>query len=273
MTSDKKLQTKKGNARKSTGPRTQAGKAQPRFNSRKHGLTAKTLIVVGEEGQKQMTSQKQLEANRANAKRSTGPRTSDGKARSRMNAVKHGLTAKYIVIGDEDPDEFEALRADLEADFQPSTRLEHELIDRLAGLLWRLRRVPGVEAALVKARQVEAWQNSEHVAWLKYEARHRCNKSFGSDDAALDAIMDGTYDARLRKFLEEVQAEESEQEVADSDRERETWLLMLIRDVENDDALGKLTRYEAGLMNAVTRTLQHLHLLQAKRNATKVISV
>ena len=220
-----------------------------------------------------MTSQRQFEANRAYAKRSTGPRTSDGKARSRMNAVKHGLTAKYIVIGDEDPDEFEALRADLESDFQPSTRLEHELIDRLAGLLWRLRRVPGVEAALVKARQVEAWQNSEDVEWLKYEARRRCNKSFGSDDAALDAIMDGTYDARLRKFLEEVQAEESEQEVADSDREQETGLLMLIKDVENGDALGKITRYEAGLMNALTRTRQLLHLHQAERNATKVISV
>ena len=207
-----------------------------------------------------MTSQRQFEANRANAKRSTGPRTSDGKARSRMNAVKHGLTAKYIVIGDEDPDEFEALRADLESDFQPSTRLEYELVDRLAGLLWRLRRVPGVEAALVKARQVEAWQNSEDVEWLKYEARRRCNKSFGSDDAALDAMMNGTYDARLRKFLEEVQAEESEQEVADSDREQETGLLMLIKDVENGDALGKITRYEAGLMNAVTRTRQLLHL-------------
>jgi len=207
-----------------------------------------------------MTSQRQFEANRANAKRSTGPRTSDGKARSRMNAVKHGLTAKYIVIGDEDPDEFEALRADLESDFQPSTRLEYELVDRLAGLLWRLRRVPGVEAALVKARQVEAWQNSEDVEWLKYEARRRCNKSFGSDDAALDAMMNGTYDARLRKFLEEVQAEESEQEEADSDREQETGLLMLIKDVENGDALGKITRYEAGLMNAVTRTRQLLHL-------------
>jgi hypothetical protein len=220
-----------------------------------------------------MTSQRQLEANQANAKRSTGPRTLDGRARSRMNAVKHGLTAKYIVIGDEDPDEFEALRADLESDFQPSTRLEYELVDRLAGLLWRLRRVPGVEAALVKARQVEAWQNSEHADRLKNEARRRCNKSFGSDDAALDAMMDGTYDARLRKFLEEVQADDSEQEVADSDREQETGLLMLILDVENGDALGKLTRYEAGLMNALTRTRQLLHLHQAERNATKVISV
>jgi hypothetical protein len=47
-----------------------------------------------------------------------------------MNAVKHGLTANNL-IGDEDPEDFEKLRADIERDFQPQTRLEHELVDRL----------------------------------------------------------------------------------------------------------------------------------------------
>ena len=50
-----------------------------------------------------MASEKQRVANRANAKRSTGPKTETGKALSRMNAHKHGLTAETIVIGDEDP--------------------------------------------------------------------------------------------------------------------------------------------------------------------------
>ena len=85
-------------------------------------------------------------------------------------------------------------------------------------------------------------------------------------------MMDGTYDARLRKFLEEVQAEESEQEVADSDREQETGLLMLIKDVENGDALGKITRYEGGLMNAVTRTRQ-LCISPSRAEGTKMINV
>ena len=102
-----------------------------------------------------MTSQRQLEANRANAKRSTGPRTRSGKGRSSMNAVSHGLTAKNIVVSDEDPDEFERLRADLQADFQPSTRLAHEVVEHLAGLLWRQRRVARLEALLVKAYQAE----------------------------------------------------------------------------------------------------------------------
>jgi hypothetical protein len=89
-----------------------------------------------------MTSAKQLKANRANAARSTGPKSRLGKSRSRMNSFKHGLTAQQIVIGDEDPTEFEALRHDLEEEFAPRVGLESELVDRLASLLWRIRRIP-----------------------------------------------------------------------------------------------------------------------------------
>ena len=98
-----------------------------------------------------MTSQRQLEANRANAKRSTGPKTQNGKARSSMNALKHGLTAKQIVIGDEDPQEFEAFHASLITDLKPVGLFEHELVRRIAGDLWRLRRVARMEAAVIRA--------------------------------------------------------------------------------------------------------------------------
>ena len=97
-----------------------------------------------------MASAKQLAANRLNAKRSTGPKGEAGKSRSSKNALKHGLTAREIVIRDEDPDQFDALRAGLEADFKPSTTIERELIDRLAGLLWRLRRAVVLEADLLR---------------------------------------------------------------------------------------------------------------------------
>jgi hypothetical protein len=74
-----------------------------------------------------MASENQTAANRANAKRSTGPRTESGKAKSRKNAFKHGLTAQVIVIEGEDPKEFEKLRAKLEEGFKPRTALETEL--------------------------------------------------------------------------------------------------------------------------------------------------
>jgi hypothetical protein len=97
-----------------------------------------------------MTSPKQLEANRTNAKHGSGPRSKDGKARSSRNALKHGLVSGEIVIWDEDSDQFELLRAGLEVDFQPNSTIERELVDRLAGLLWRLRRLPALEAALIE---------------------------------------------------------------------------------------------------------------------------
>ena len=99
--------------------------------------------------------------------------------------MKHGLSAKTIVIGDEDPRDFEALRAALERDFQPETALESELVDQLTGLWWRLRRVPAIEAAIVKAREAEAYSSVrsdvENNTWNRIynEARERCDNSFG----------------------------------------------------------------------------------------------
>ena len=98
-----------------------------------------------------MSSQQRLEANRANAKRSTGPKTEPGKVRSKMNAVRHGLSAQAIVIEGEDPRQFEALRVGLERDFAPDTTLAREFVEYLAGILWRLRRVPRLEAEIIKA--------------------------------------------------------------------------------------------------------------------------
>jgi hypothetical protein len=55
----------------------------------------------------------------------------------------------------EDAEQFDPLRAQLEAEFDPNSVIERELVDRLAGLLWRLRRVPVLEAALIRARRAE----------------------------------------------------------------------------------------------------------------------
>ena len=96
-----------------------------------------------------MSTYKQKEANRANAHKSTGPTSETGKSVACMNAHKHGLTAKTIVIGNEDPKAFEALRAQLEAEFNPRPGLESDLVERLAGYIWRMRRIPVFEAAIV----------------------------------------------------------------------------------------------------------------------------
>src|SRR3954467_6175357 len=95
-----------------------------------------------------MTSYRQIEANRRNALRSTGPTSPGGKQRSRCNAVRHGLTAETVIRALEDAQDYQAFEAAVTADYDAHTAVERELILRLASLLWRLRRATAIETGL-----------------------------------------------------------------------------------------------------------------------------
>ena len=96
-----------------------------------------------------MTSERQLAANRRNAVLSTGPRTDAGKIRTRRNALKHGLTARSVIELTVSEAEFTSFRRRVAAAYQPRSALDQELIFRLAGLLWRLRRASAIETGLL----------------------------------------------------------------------------------------------------------------------------
>ena len=95
-----------------------------------------------------MSSLKQIEANRRNALKSTGPTTPEGKQRSRCNAVRHGLTAETVIAALEDSEDYEAFEAAVISDYDAESAVERELVLRLASVLWRLRRATGIETAL-----------------------------------------------------------------------------------------------------------------------------
>ena len=97
-----------------------------------------------------MTSFPQIEANRRNALRSTGPKTEDGKWRSRRNAVRHGLTAETVIVPLEDTRDYQAFEAAIIADYDARTAVERELVLRLASLLWRIRRATAIETDLLQ---------------------------------------------------------------------------------------------------------------------------
>jgi hypothetical protein len=97
-----------------------------------------------------MTSLRQIEANRRNADRSTGPNTAEGKNRSRRNAIRHGLCAETVVEVVEDIDDYREFEAAIIADYDARTAVERELVLRLASLLWRLRRATAVETDLLR---------------------------------------------------------------------------------------------------------------------------
>jgi len=99
---------------------------------------------------KSMTSPKQIEANRQNAIKSTGPRTDVGKARSRLNALRHGLTAETVIAAIEDTEDYKAFELSIISDFNVTTAVERELTLRLASVLWRLRRTTAIETGLLQ---------------------------------------------------------------------------------------------------------------------------
>ncbi len=98
-----------------------------------------------------MASDRQIEANRKNARRSTGPRTALGKARSSLNAVRHGFSARNAVLPQEDRRAYLDLLGSLRAEFRPQGPVESFLVQQMASAQWRLLRAARVETGLFMA--------------------------------------------------------------------------------------------------------------------------
>jgi hypothetical protein len=97
-----------------------------------------------------MSSFRQFEANRRNARLSTGPVTEEGKKRSRQNALRHGLTAETVIDALEDAEDYATFEMAVTADYDAQSAVERELVLRLASLLWRLHRTTIIESGLFK---------------------------------------------------------------------------------------------------------------------------
>jgi hypothetical protein len=97
-----------------------------------------------------MATERQIESNKRNAQKSTGPTTEVGRAKSSRNALKHGLTAEQVTIEGEDPKQFEAFRDDILESLCPKGAIEEQLAEQIALCWWRLRRVYRMEVAIAK---------------------------------------------------------------------------------------------------------------------------
>ncbi len=96
-----------------------------------------------------VTSARQVAANHANAARSTGPKTPEGRKWSSFNALQHGIYARDVVLPGEDRDAYDALLQQLGEDLMPEGRVEAGLLKRLADIWWRLDRTAAIEAGLL----------------------------------------------------------------------------------------------------------------------------
>jgi hypothetical protein len=101
-----------------------------------------------------MISERQQEANRRNAAKSNGPKTPEGRAAVRMNALKHGLTAAEIILPTvEDKLEFEQFQAAFEEECQPVGAIEQVLVEDMVTARWRMNRARKMEPGFFALRR------------------------------------------------------------------------------------------------------------------------
>jgi hypothetical protein len=124
-----------------------------------------------------MTSYKQIDANRHNALKSTGPKTEAGKQVSRCNAVRHGLTAETVIGALEDAEDYQAFEAAVIADYDAQSAVERELVLRLASLLWRLRRATTMETGLfeIQANHLNEFRQARRALPASGNVTHTLN--------------------------------------------------------------------------------------------------
>jgi hypothetical protein len=96
-----------------------------------------------------MTSSKQVQSNRQNALKSTGPKTPEGKAVVSQNAVKHGLLAREVLLEDESPQEWELFMQRVFMALEPAGEMEALLAERISACAWRLRRILSIESGIL----------------------------------------------------------------------------------------------------------------------------
>ncbi len=98
-----------------------------------------------------MATEAQIRANQRNAQKSTGPRTSEGKAAVSQNAVQHGLSARQTIISSESQADFDLYRERMLSELAPASPMESMLAERIVTLSWRLKRAGRIQNQTIDA--------------------------------------------------------------------------------------------------------------------------
>jgi hypothetical protein len=218
------------------------------------GLRARTLladyVARAQREAGKMTSERQKAANRANARHSTGPKTSEGKAAVRLNALRHGLLTRDVVLPEEDADAFEDLFNRVRANLLPEGPIEEFLADSVVNAMWRLRRLARAETALLHSR----------IHGLKadrLQTQVRSYERYEQTYPLQTVITDKAAHTEAREAFQRARYE----------RDRDEVLLgrAIDADAKEGDAFAKLARYERSLERSFHRALDELRRIQDKR--------
>jgi hypothetical protein len=203
-----------------------------------------------------MSSFRQIEANRRNARLSTGPVTEEGKRRSRQNALRHGLTAETVIDALEDAEDYVAFEMAVTADYDAQSAVERELVLRLASLLWRLRRATAIESGLFKlqARQLLQFRRRRQAR----ENRQKAIEAFNRNAIAPDV------GAQFKEHANSDAEGSASASASDGDPDDLTCSFVRLSNLPTYP-LDRLSRYEATLWRQACQTLFALQCLERHR--------
>jgi hypothetical protein len=198
-----------------------------------------------------MTSKKKAEANRQNALKSTGPKTPEGKAAVRHNALKHGLLSKEVLPPGEDEDVLRELAERLRAELRPEGDFENLFVDRITSLFWRLRRLSRVKAGIFTheffaelADRAELEARAQESPLDDFTASYTTIK----DDHKHSEALARAREMRIRR-----------------DAENTALGRTFARDADSANAFSKLSRYETAIERGLYKALHEFQRLQAAR--------
>jgi hypothetical protein len=205
-----------------------------------------------------MTSVKQIEANRRNSLKSTGPKTEAGKQASRCNAVRHGLTAETVIGALEDVEDYKAFEAAITADYDAQSAVERELVLRLASLLWRLRRATTIETGLfeIQADHLSDFRRTHQISPASREIVYALFNANSNREAASHGVTNTSEMSLVSRLA-------STQGPVAADVELARCLLRLCN--LPNYALDRLSRYEAILWRQAGQILFTLHNLDRRK--------
>ena len=194
-----------------------------------------------------MSTNAKINANRRNAKKSTGPRTRAGKAAASKNSVKHGLLAHQNVISSENQADFCKERDRILSDLVPESPMESMLAERIVILSWRLKRIDHIQNQTIDA--LSARNTSGPLMKLtksllfKDSALPHADSSDPANDLALGrmAIKDFSNSRVLERLLMYERRTESSLFKTNFEFQR----LQLMRKLQNPDGPGQETEYQS----------------------------
>ena len=212
-----------------------------------------------------MATQRQIEANRRNARKSTGPRSAAGKAAASANALSHGLTAAGdVLLQDESADVFESMQRDVLADLAPQDALQAMLARRIVQLLWRLDRAARLEAELFLHGELAAKRDRLRAAGRGGAVRAALKRVYGDEDGPDAEALSKAMDERDRAL------EERRRAILAVDAEillGAPTAKILVECEASARAFDRLVRYEATLQRSLNRTLAEFRSLKREAAA------